>query len=137
MSADRVAAKWRERASGATTAYEDGVKTTQKDWQGATKAAAPAWQAGVQEAIAKGRFASGVNRVSTAEWRDSTVKNSGRFGQGVTNAEADYAAEIAPVLGHIEAGLRTLRPRGPRRSGENKARMDAMFDHMGKYQRPA
>lgn len=99
-----VVSKWSRRASSAGDEYRLGVSSTTADWAAATVAAAPSYQAGVQEAISAGRYQKGVTGAGTAKWKDrSVVLGPARFSQGVSAAEGAYQAGIGPVLAAISA----------------------------------
>lgn len=120
-----VVAKWKRRAGSAGEEYRQGVRTTQADWAAITAAAAPAYQAGVQEAIAQGRFQKGVSGAGTAKWKaNAETLGPGRFSEGVNNAEPQYASGIGPVLAAISAVDLPLA--GPRGAEQNYARSAAI-----------
>jgi len=121
----RVAAKWARRAASASGEYEEGVRSTTRDWAAATTAAEKNYQAGVTEAAAKGRFGKGVQRAGNAKWKKgATEKGPARYSQGVSIAESDYAGQMAPVLEVI--GRTDLPPRGPAGSDQNFQRVMAI-----------
>lgn len=121
----RAAAKWARRAASAGGEYEEGVRTTPKDWAGNTAAAEKNYHAGVQAAMSAGRFAKGVTRAGNAKWKKGALeKGPGRFAQGVGLAEADYAKQMAPVLEVI--GRTDLPPRGPAGSEANYQRSSVL-----------
>lgn len=109
----RVAAKWIRRAGSAGQEYAEGVETTKANWQESTKAAAASFASGVQEAIAGGRFAKGVDAAGNAKWkRGATEKGAVRFGPGVQAAEPDFTKGFAPYHAAL-SGLDLPMP-GPR-----------------------
>lgn len=122
-----VAAKWSQRAQGASADYGNGVKTSTKDWAGLTAAAAPAWEAGVQAAVGNGRFAKGVTKAGTQKWQaGASGKGAQRYPQGVAGGAANYANNFGPML-QVIAGV-NLTPRGPRGSPSNIQRVSAIAD---------
>lgn len=110
---DKVAAKWIRRAGSAGEEYRTGIADSRADWAGATAAAAPSYAAGVQEAIASGRFGKGVAQAGNAKWkRMAEEKGTARFGPGVQAAEQDFTKGFAPFLQAI--GAVDLPMPGPR-----------------------
>ena len=122
--ADVVAKKWNARAAVAGPDYQAGIANPKQDQATAAAAAAPAWAAGVQQAVANGRFAKGVQR-NPGKWaaRASTV-GAARFPQGVAAATSTYQTAIAPYLQTI-SNL-TLPPRAPKGDPSNLHRVAAV-----------
>jgi hypothetical protein len=121
----RVAQKWARRASAASGDYADGVQNTTRSWQAAAQAAEKNYQAGVQQAAAAGRFGKGVARVGDSKWKKRAVEvGPARYSQGVSIAEQDYSAQVAPFLEVI--GRTDLPPRGPAGSDGNFQRVMAI-----------
>lgn len=119
--ASAVAQKWVNRAGAAQKDYSDGVSSTQKDWATNTAAAANSYQQGVTDAVAKGRFAKGVNKAGTDKWkRKASGVGAQRYSSGVAAAQSDFATAIQPVLSVIQ-GL-SLPPRGTRGAPQNNDR---------------
>lgn len=124
-SAAEIAAKYVRVASTRQADYESGVRDTDVDWETATAASREAYEQGVQEAIARGAFSSGVAKAGNQKWREKSTKvGAGRWGPGVREAEADMAAGIAPFLEVIERTV--LPPRGPRGDPRNLERAAVM-----------
>jgi hypothetical protein len=121
----RTAAKWIRRAGSAGQEYREGVEASKANWAESTKAAASSYASGVQEAIAGGRFAKGVDGAGNAKWQRGAVeKGTVRFGPGVAAAEADYSKGFEPYRQAL-AGL-DLPQKGPRGAEGNFARSQAV-----------
>jgi hypothetical protein len=124
-SPDVVAKKYAARGSAASADYSAGVQTPRTDWMTATEAAAPVWAAGVQAAVGNQSFVKGVAKATTAKWqRKAAGVGAQRYGPGVTAAQGDYAAAIAPYLDVLRNI--TLPPRNPRGDPGNIARVTAI-----------
>ena len=124
-SADQAASKWRERAANASGDYADGVQNPRRDWESATKAAEPAYKAGVTAAANAGRFGKGVTKAGNQKQvNNSLSKGVQRFAQGVAGATTDYAEGVAPFLAVIERT--NLPPRGPKGDPANIRRVEAI-----------
>ena len=94
---EQIADKWARRAQAAAPEYTAGVASPRTDWAQATVAAADAQAAGVQEAIAAGRFAREVRKAGTAKQQAAAMgKGAQRYSPGVSGAKADYNAGFAP-----------------------------------------
>jgi len=120
-----IGKKWAEVTPGRASQYELGVRNPTRDYAVNTQAAAPAYAAGVQAAIANNRFQKGVAKSGNAKWQDRAAKlGTVRYGPGVQVAQSDYEAGFAPYQQAI-AGV-ALPPRGPRRSPQNLQRVNAV-----------
>lgn len=94
---DRIKEKFVTVTPMRSNEYEYGVKNPRRQWAAATSAGADSYKAGIQEAIANGRFTKGVKRAGDAKWnRGCTEKGVQRFGPGVQVAGDDYATGFAP-----------------------------------------
>ncbi len=120
-----IASKWSTRAQAAGPDYTAGVKNTQKDWAALTASAADSWGAGVQQAVADGRFAKGVVAAGTPKWQNAAVtKGSTRYPTGVATAQPNYVSGFSPYLTVIQNT--NLPPRSPRGSPNNIQRVSAI-----------
>lgn len=123
-SMSQIADKWAEVTPGRAKFYEDGVRTTAKDWAGNTAASESAYAAGVSDAVSRGAFSSGVSAAGTSKWREAALAKKNRWGEGVRLGKANYTTGFAPFRAVIE-GV-TLPPRGPRGDPGNYARSEAI-----------
>jgi hypothetical protein len=121
------AKKFVTRAQAAGPDYTAGVQNAGAKWAASTKASADAWQQGVTQAAASGRFAAGVTPASTNKFqtRASTV-GAQRFPQGVASSGDAWATNTQPFLNTI-ANL-NLPPRQPKGSAANYQRVQAVGD---------
>ncbi len=94
-----VVAKWSQRAQAAGPDYSAGVKNPRRDWAQDTVASADAWAAGVQQAVADGRFSRGVQSAGTPKWQNAAVnKGVARYPTGVAQGGPAYAQGFGPYL---------------------------------------
>lgn len=130
--ASAVAQKYVSRAQVATQAYTDGVNNPKNPWAATTAASDKNWAAGVQAAVADGRFAKGVNGAGDNKWKTGAItKGSTRYGPGVSAAQNTYQQAIAPVL-TVEANV-NLPARFPKGDPQNNARTTAMNAALRNY----
>jgi hypothetical protein len=132
----RVAAKWQQNAGAASPAYAEGVQNPKNDWQRRTLAAADNYKVATQKAISEGRFAKGVQKVSSDDQIQASVqKGTARYGQGIALAGPDFAAGIEPVLQVIAATQ--LPPKKPKGDPSNIQRVAALAaaQHQAKLRR--
>lgn len=120
-----IAKKFVRNAQTAAPDYTEGVRAAGADWESNTVAGAANYSAGVQQAIADGRFERGVRDAGSAKFvaRASTL-GAQRFGPGVAAAEPDFVKGAGPYLQTI-AGL-TLPPRRPKGDPGNMERANAV-----------
>ena len=123
-SMGEIAEKWSTVTPTRATYYETGVRTTAKDWAGATAQAEAAYAAGVSEAVGRGAFARGVGARGTSGWREATLAKKARWAEGVRIGKDNYTKGFAPFRAVIE-GV-TLPPKGPRGDPGNYARSQAI-----------
>jgi len=117
-----IAEKWERVTPARAQDYILGVKTTRKDWEAETLAAAVNYERGVTAAIGEQRFQRGVSKAGTAKWRKNTIEKGGtRWGQGVRLGGVEYARGFQPYRDALEA--LDLPPRGPRGDPVNLERV--------------
>lgn len=116
------AQRWAQRTAAATPDYQAGIAAPRVSWQQATVASADAHKAAVTEALAKGRFAQGVQRAGDAKWqRNAQGKGADRFGPGAAAGVEDYTQGVQKYLQVIEGTQ--LPPRGPKGDPRNIQRV--------------
>ncbi len=121
------AKKFTTNASAAQSTYGAAVANAGPSWAAATKAAADTYAQGVQQAIAQGRFANGVNQRSQDKFQTrASGVGPGRYGTGVTNAGDSWATGTQPYL-NVLANL-NLPARGVKGSPQNIQRVSAVAD---------
>lgn len=119
--------KWARKAQQASPDYEFGVQNPTVDWQQAAAQAREAWAAGVQAAIQRNAFATGVQRAGTQKWQQNALrKGTRRFAEGVQVAAEENAWQqgfdpYAQVIQRTQ-----LPPRGPKGDPRNIERVAAM-----------
>ena len=114
--------RWQRKVGVAEQDYLAGIRAPAKDWQQQALASAPAWAAGVQQAIQNRSWEGGISRTPTAVWQQKTIAKAPRWRQGVQAGSNDYARAMQTVLGNINTALQGLPPRGPAGSEANIAR---------------
>lgn len=114
-------AKWARNAANSQSDYTAGVQSPKVQWDVATAAAAPLYEAGVQKAIQNKSFAKGVKAAGHSGWQDATLaKGPARFAEGVRTAQGAYDQGVAPYIQTLQS--LNLTPRGPKGSPGNYQR---------------
>lgn len=122
-----AAKKFVTRAQAAGPDYATGVANAGAKWATNTKASADAWQQGVSQAAAAGRFAGGVNATSTNKFQTrASGVGSQRYPQGVAGSADAWQTNTTPYLNTIAA--LNLPARQPKGSPANYARVQAVGD---------
>jgi hypothetical protein len=135
-NAAAVADKFVRITSARQGDYTAGIQSTNPGkFETHATAAAGSWAAGVQQAVAEGRFAAHLSGAG-AKWRRKAEAVGGaRFGQGVTASKDDYQKGVEPYLAEL-AGI-TLDPRGPRGSPQNLNRVAVIAQRLNARRRGA
>jgi hypothetical protein len=89
---EQITSKFQAGIQAAGQAYAQGVQNPSRPWASATVAGQARWQAGIQQAIAQGSFARGVQKAGDAKWQQAA---SGKGARNFTAAAPDAAAAYA------------------------------------------
>lgn len=119
-----ISSKWSSRAAVATQDYQAGLQRAANTWEPATVGAADNYAQGVQQAIADGRFARGVQGSASNWLQRATTLGAQRFGPGVAASRNRYEQGFSPFREAIIATQ--LPPRGPRGSAANYQRVQTI-----------
>jgi hypothetical protein len=135
-TAAQSAEKWARNLSGSTESIKQGVMGVTVSPTEKAAAQAGAYQAGVMRAVADGKFAAGLRRVSLDDWKQATLrKGLNRIAAGATEAKPKMQEFMDEFLPHVQAGQRLLEsmPRGDINS--NIQRAVTMMEHNSKFRR--
>jgi len=120
-----IAAKWARVTPGRAGEYEQGIKNPRTSWSTATGRAASNYNQAVTAAIAAKSFEKGVTKAGDAAWQSGALsKGPARFAEGVSIAEPDYQAAVAPYIAVINSTA--LPERFPRGDPRNIKRVEAI-----------
>jgi hypothetical protein len=118
--------RFEQRAAMAVPEYVDGVQGA-TDWEAKTVASQQTYEQGVQASIGKKSFSKGVRKAGNAKYQErATKKGAQRYPTGVAGAGSDWQRGWQPYGDAISA--LNLPPRGPRRSPQNRQRINAVLD---------
>lgn len=124
-SAAASAQKYVERASAASGDYVEGAQSSSKDQAAAAIAGAGNWKAGIQAAIAGGRYEKGLQESGKQGWlKGVTEKGGNRYAEGVSSGAQKYATQSGKF--DSARGAAASLPRGPKGSEQNFARSKAV-----------
>lgn len=125
-----IGKKFIEVTPGRSAQYAAGVRNPKKDWETATAAAEPAFEAGVQKAIATKAYGKGVKLAGKAKYQKGVEeKGVARWPVGVSLAEEAFITGYGPYRDEIERT--TLPQRYARRDPRNLARVSALTKALG------
>jgi len=119
-----IAQKFVTRAQAAAGDYKTGVQGAGGKWETNAAAAEPAYDAGVQAAIASKRFVKGIGGKGGKYQTNAVNLGSQRYGPGVANAQDAYSKGMAPVLQTL-ASI-NLPAKSFRGSPQNQARSNVV-----------
>ena len=134
VTPQQFAERWARRTSAAVPDYQAGISgvTVSPGIKAAENVAA--YQAGIQQSIAEGKWQARVAAVPLAAWKSAAIdKGSGRIAAGVTQATpamAQFAAELLPA---IDAARDSLPARG--NLDQNLERMVSFARKMSEFRR--
>lgn len=127
INASQAVLKWGSRAAGASNDYAEGAQRTTKDQAALAIAAKGNYQAGITEAISKGRYEKGLQRSGKSGWQKGIAeKGINNYGVGVGSASA--AAKYSQNSGKYDSARNAANnvPRGPKGSPANIGRVTAV-----------
>lgn len=135
QTAQQVAQKWAQNTGRSTDAVRAGVQATTVNPAERAAARQDAYLAGVQRAVADGKYRRGLSRVTLQSWQDAMInKGLTRIASGASAAQPKFATFMEKFLPHLAAGRAKLAsmPRGDLQ--QNIARMVAMVEHNANFQ---
>lgn len=96
---DQISEKYQRGVAGAGADYAAGVQNPARPWASATAAGQKRWAAGIQKAIAEGKFARGVQAAGDAKWQQNALnKGAQRYQASAQEAAAGYQKVAARIM---------------------------------------
>lgn len=126
----QVAQKWSQNTARSTDAIRAGVQAVTVNPAEKAAARQDAYVAGVQRAVADGKYRRGLAKVTLQSWQDAMLtKGLGRVSSGAAAAQPKMASFMEKFLPYLEQGKQRLAsmPRGDLQ--QNISRMIAMVEH--------
>ncbi len=121
----KIVDKYKRVTPGKAKEYLEGVKDPKKKWVEEAAAAEDAWEEGVQGAIARGSFKTGIEAAGQETYLDAAIKKGeGRYRGGVEYGIPKYQKKFARYRDVI-AGV-MLPPRGAKGDPRNIDRVTAI-----------
>lgn len=136
QSAQQIAEKWSRNLGASTQAIREGVQSVTVNPMARAAERVDAYVAGIQRAVADGKYQDGLRRVSLEQWKDAMLeKGLSRVGTGASQAMPKFADFMSEFIPHLQAGVRALEtmPRGD--LSQNVARAVAMMQHNARFRR--
>lgn len=123
----QAASKLKTNGANAAPFYTANAKGAAATWASNAAAAEQNWAQGVQGAVSRNAFATGVNNAGASKYANAIdSKGSARFADGISKAGPAWTAGFGKIAQTV-AGT-DIGPRGPRGSQANKQRSAAMQD---------
>ena len=135
-SASEFARKWARNLGQATESIKSGVMAVQVSPGEKAARNVDGYLAGVNRAVADGKYQAGLRSFTVDEWRTATLtKGLPRIASGAAAAVGKVEQFLTEFMPHLESGQRMLEsmPRGDLE--QNLARMTAMARHNAKFKR--
>lgn len=121
----KSAAKFTQNGANAQSAYVANAAAAGGTWQANTEASDANYASGVQAAISRGAFKTGVTKAGSAKYtRQINAVAGPRFADGITKAAPAWQANFGAIAQQV--ANTTLPARGPRGSQANYQRATAM-----------
>jgi hypothetical protein len=135
-----IAQRWANGMSGAGEKMRAGIQAVTVSPTSKAAARADAYLAGVQRAVASGKYRAALERVTLEDWRTAAInKGIPRVAAGATEAKGKFQSFMAEFIPFLENGLRQLdtMPRGDLETNINRAvtmmRYNATFKRSGNF----
>jgi len=123
-TARQIAERFVKYAPQRADRFEEGVRDPGRDWEKETADAEPNYEKGVTEAIKRKAFGKGVKKCGTAKQKERTLKNLGRWAEGIEGSQSEMESAMENVVKVLE-GV-TLPPRYPKGDPRNYERDKAV-----------
>jgi hypothetical protein len=105
---DEIAAKWAQRTSASTDAYQAGIQRVSQAPGAAAAAKADKWQQAVSQA--RDKYRARVGSVSLADWQQAALqKGASRFAAGAQASQNKMSAFLREFVPHLEAVTQRVR----------------------------
>jgi predicted transcriptional regulator len=129
-----VAQKWAQNTGRSIDAVRQGVQAVTVNPAEKAIARQDAYIAGVQRAVADGKYRRGLGKVTLQSWQDAMInKGLTRIAAGASAAQPKMATFMEKFLPYVEQGKQKLAsmPRGDYQA--NVQRMLTMVDHLANF----
>jgi len=101
-SLDQVVQKWTNNASGAQTAYTEGIQNTTVDPTALAIQNEAGYLQGVQQAVSSGLWRRKLGAVGKGGWQSASIAKAGNFGTGIQAGRDKYATAMGTWLPRIQ-----------------------------------
>lgn len=121
-------ANWQASQGRATTAYAEGVQSTNADWAGNLLRQKANMIANWQTAVNSPMYDNHVNAIGTAGWKQATVAKQGNYSTGFAAGASKQAVAAGKLFNAMQNVVGSLPPRGSYE--QNKARATSVMDQL-------
>ena len=121
-------ANWQQSQGRATSAYQEGVQATNKDWAGNLLRQKAVMVQNWQTAVNSPHYDAHVTAVGTAGWKSATVAKAGNFSTGFAAGAAKQQIAAGKLFNAMQNVVGSLPPRGTYE--QNKARATSVMDQL-------
>ena len=128
-TAQQMRDAWVASSGKATTNYNEGVQSTQKDQAQLAVNAIPRMVAGFNDAANSGRIAAGFTRGGTPYWKQRTQQKSGNYSSGFSSGGDNFGAAAQKLIPALQNGVAQLPPRGDIEQNFQRSRALGLYLH--------
>jgi transcription elongation factor len=128
-TAQQMRDAWVQSSGKATTNYNEGVQSTQKDQAQLAVNAIPRMVAGFNAAANEGRIAAGLTRGGTPYWKARTQAKSPNYSAGFAAGGDNFGAAAQKLIPALQNGVAQLPPRGDIEQNIQRSRALALYLH--------
>jgi hypothetical protein len=131
-----VAGKWSTNLANSTNSIRSGVQSMTVSPTAQAARQVDQYLAGVQKAVADGKWVAGLNRVSLPQWQDAMLtKGLPRIQQGAVTGRSKMESFMSDFLPYVARAQQSLAatPRGGLE--QNLQRMSAFVRQIAEYKR--
>ena len=121
-SLQQTVSNWQTKASGAQTAFTDGVQGTTVDVVGRAIAAQPAMVSNFNQAVNSGYWAARLGAVGTSGWKAATVAKAANYSTGISAGVNAYQSAMQTWLPIIDQAAAAAKAMPGGSLGNNLAR---------------
>ena len=131
-NAQQGSQNWANASGRATTAWADGIQSTQKDQAALAVAQQALLVSNFNQAVQSGRWAAGVQKRGTAYWRSQSLAKQANYSTGYTAGAANQASAMQKIIAAEQGIVGSLPPRGDINQNLQRANAFALAMHSQK-----
>ena len=135
ISVQAAVEKWQRNMINSAESIKAGINSVTESPTAKAAQQADRYLAGVQRAVASGKWQNGLNAVSLQSWKDSVIAGIPSIASGVTKAKNKMTNFLSQFLPYVDAAAQQVRqmPKGGVENGI--ARASAMIRALANFKK--